>query len=854
MTISSVGSTPPVQFTGIESGLNTEQIISAYLEVDEAPMEELESQQETVNTKISAYQLLQGQLSSLQSAAQALSAPDAFASAVSASSTDSSVATATTGTGATSGSTTFSVDQLAAANTLVSSGTVASTSDAVASGSLLVASGGSALGISGLAAGSGLTEGSHTIAVTQASAGASVTGSSPLAQSTTISSGPSGNDVLSGTIGTTAFSYTLASGSYTATQLAAEIATASGGTLVGSLTSSGALQVTTAQQGSQASLAIGGGSADATLGLSSGQSGTGTDGVITVDGTKNTVSSIAPDGSTVVDLTSGSGGTVTATLAAGGLSVGSITAQSVSVGNGSLASVVSAINDADAGVSAQALQVGANAYALELSATATGSGNDVSIDPASFSQSPLGTLDTTTAGQDAIVSLGGEGGYQISSSTNTFTSLLPGVSIDVASKSSSPVTVSVAPDGTAAANQVQSFVNAVNSVLSAISGDLAYDPSSNTSGPLNGDVNLENLSQHILATIGAAIGSSSVVDSGSAGSAAGLSLGQDTINFDASTFASDFDANPSAVAKLFTQAGSFTPASGSPASSSDVSLVYAGNTTQPGNYAVQITQSATQATDTGSATFGSGATLGGAASYSVTSGEVSASYGVQAGQTLEQVVGGLDGAFAAAGLQLSAEVVTGSSGSSVEISSANYGSAQSFTVSSTGGDPLGLASGSAFTGTDVAGTIDGVAATGEGQILTTPTTNTTLAGLSLQVSTPGVSSATDLGSYDYSPGVAQSLASLAAATVLPDSGEVATSIAALQDTSKSLGSQITIDQQLVAQQETALTQEYTNLETTLTSLKSESSFLSSTFGSSTAGNLVGELAGSSSSSSSSTSS
>ena len=53
-----IGSTAPVSFTGIESGLNTEQIMSAYLQIDEAPLTQLENQQTTVNNQVSAYQAI----------------------------------------------------------------------------------------------------------------------------------------------------------------------------------------------------------------------------------------------------------------------------------------------------------------------------------------------------------------------------------------------------------------------------------------------------------------------------------------------------------------------------------------------------------------------------------------------------------------------------------------------------------------------------------------------------------------------------------------------------------------------------------------------------------------------------
>ena len=104
----------------------------------------------------------------------------------------------------------------------------------------------------------------------------------------------------------------------------------------------------------------------------------------------------------------------------------------------------------------------------------------------------------------------------------------------------------------------------------------------------------------------------------------------------------------------------------------------------------------------------------------MTSGASSASYGITAGESLSQVASGLDSAFAQAGLNLSAQVVSNGSTSSLQITSADYGSQNSFSVASSGADELGLV-GATFVGTDVAGTINGVAGTGDGQVLAAPT-------------------------------------------------------------------------------------------------------------------------------------
>jgi flagellar hook-associated protein 2 len=818
-----------VAFNGIESGLNTASIISAYLAADEGPLNLLQSEQTANANKISAYQTIESQLGALETAAAAASLPNAFAGSVSASSSNSTAVTATTGPGATTGSTTFSVSQLATANTMVSSGTVSAPTDVVATGDLLVGAGGSGLGFASLS-GQGLTTGSHTIAVTQSSAGATALGTTALAASTTIDGS---NDQLSVSIDGTSQTYTVASGTYTPSQLAAAVSSASGGTLSASVSSGGVLQVATTEQGSAATLQIGAGSANAALGLAAGVSSSGTDAVVDVDGHANTVTDIPASGGPIT-LTSGTGGTVSATLSGGGLQAGTMTAQNVSVGNGSLASVVSAINGANAGVTAVALDVGTNQYALEVTSNVTGAANDVSIDAGAFASSGLGTLSTTTAGQDAIVDLGGPGGYQVSSSSNTLTGLLPGVSIALQSVTSAPVTVTVSPDGKNAATLVSSLVSAANQVLSSISAATAYNASTGTAGVLNGDYALQGLAQNILSVFSQAIGTSGSIDAANAGSAAGLSLDASTgqIAFNATTFAADYDADPTSVAAMFSQGGSFAPASGSPAGAGDLSLGYAGATTVAGSYDVVIDHSASQATDTGSAIYGSAQSpVGSSETYTVTSGGTSASYGIAGGESLADVASGMNAAFATAELSLSAQVVSNGSGQSLQITSAGYGSVESLAVSSSGSDQLGLV-GSGFVGTDVAGTIDGIAATGDGQVLNAPVSDPTLAGLSLLVTTPGIVSSTDLGTYTYKPGVAGSLNSLATTSTTPTSGELPSTITGLQNINSSLASQITLEQQLVSQQQSALTAEFNNLETSLSTLKSESSYLSSLGGSS----------------------
>jgi flagellar hook-associated protein 2 len=814
----------PVSFGGLSSGLNTSQIINAEMAIFDQPLLALQSQQTALNTQVADFQTINSELLALQQAGDALANPLAFDQAFSVASSNSSVATGAITSGSQGGSITLAVDQLATGSTQISAGTVSATSNVVASGDYLVGSGGAALGIASFAGQSGLALGAHTITVTQASAGATVVGATPVAASTSITSS---NDTINVTIGGVASAVTIAAGTYTPTQLAQAITQASGGTLNASIGAGGSLSLATAQQGSSASLQVTGGTALATLGLSTSAVVYGTNGIINVDGTATTISNIAATGTTQVTLTSGSGGSITADLS-GSLNLGSVTAQNVSVGNGSLASVVNAINGANVGVTATALQTGTNQYALEVTSTKTGLTGAATIDTQAFSTSSLGAMQTTTAAQDSIVSVGGVGGPEVSSSSNTVTGLLPGLSATLAQASSTPVTLTVSPDGTQVASKVSALVSAANTVLTSIATDTAYNPTTGVAGPLNGQTTLNALAQKVLSVVGNAIGSSVVGSDGTPGESAGLAISSSgTITFNQSAFVSAYDANPSGVQSMFIEGGTFSPASST--YTGQVSVAGASDATTPGSYAVSISQSAAQAVDTGSTTFAAtSSTLASAETYTVTAGGSATTYAAAAGESIAQVVSGMNAALAAAGIGVSASLVTTAGSYQVELSSAAYGSAASFTVGASGTDQLGLVtSGTSYSGRDVVGTINGVTATGSGQLLSLANATNPANGLVLEVGTPGITTATTLGTVNYVPGFAQGLAHTASQVTAAPGGQMAASITGLNATLTNVTSEIALQKQLVSTQQAMLTQEFANMESALVQLTAETKFLTS---------------------------
>lgn len=814
--------TGPVSFGGLSSGLNTSQIINAEMAIFQYPLQVLQSRQNLLNTQIADYQTINSSLLALRQAGDALANPLAFAQAFSVGSSNSFAATGAITSGSQTGSISFTVDQLATGSTQISAGTVAATSNVVASGNYLVGSGGAALGIASFSGQTGLLTGAHAISVTQASTGATVTAGTSLAASTSITST---NNTINVSIDGVASTVTIAAGTYTPTQLTQAITQASGGTLNASIGAGGNLSIATAHQGSTASLQVTGGTALATVGLATSAVVSGTNGIINVDGTATTVTNIAAIGTTQVVLTSGSGGSITANLS-GGLNLGSMTTQNVSVGNGSLASVVNAINGANVGVTATALQIGTNQYALQVTSSKTGLAGAATIDTQAFSTSSLGALRTTTAAQNSLVSVGGVGGPRVVSSTNNVTGLLPGLTVSLAQVSATPVTLTIAADGSKVASQVSALVDAANKILSTIATETAYNPSTRIAGPLNGQTSLGALAQQVLSIVGNAIGTSAAGTDGTPGSSAGLAVtSTGTITFNQNTFVTAYNANPTAVQSMFTVGGTFSPANA--AYAGQVSVVGATDTTTPGNYAVSISRSASQALDTGSTIFAATtSTLAATETYTIKSGTSTATYVASAGQSIAAVASGINAALAAMGVSASASL-TGAAGSyRMQLTSANYGSAATFTVSTSGTDQLGLiTSGATYTGVDVMGTINGQAATGSGQMLSLVNPANPANGLLLQVTTPGIIAATALGTVNYSPGFAQGLATAANQVTTTPSGQIPATIAGLTNTLTDVTNAIAQQKQLISTQQAMLTQEFSNMERTLVRLMSESKFL-----------------------------
>jgi len=241
------------------------------------------------------------------------------------------------------------------------------------------------------------------------------------------------------------------------------------------------------------------------------------------------------------------------------------TTTQVTAASASLADVAAAINQAGAGVSATQVAAGLDPatgqplYRLQLSSTTTGAAAaftayrgtsaDVAAGTATNLLSDPGAAQVRQA-QDAQLTLwAGTGAAQtVTSASNTFTDVLPGVGVSVTAASTTPVTLTVARDDKSLSAAAGSLVTSVNDILTFISQKQAVATSTDaaggtvvTGGVFTGDSTTRDVNQQLVDAIISPIG-------GVSPSTYGISITRDgTVTFDQDAFTKAMAADPDTV-------------------------------------------------------------------------------------------------------------------------------------------------------------------------------------------------------------------------------------------------------------------------------------------------------------------
>lgn len=244
----------------------------------------------------------------------------------------------------------------------------------------------------------------------------------------------------------------------------------------------------------------------------------------------------------------GSGNSLTLTSTAGSTQIDT-------TGITSVAGLATAITNSNAGVSAVAVQV-TGGYRLQLSAKQTGAANAFQLYQGTPADVTAGTatsksLTSLTAAQDAQLTLwpGTTAAQTFTSTTNTFSNVLTGVSITTSAVESNPVTLTLGRDTTALTTLGSNLVSQLNLVLGEIGSQTSSTTTTDattggtvvTPGILGMDSSVSTLQQQLTAA-------ASYPVNGVSPSSVGISIQRDgTFAFDQAAYSAALAADPQKV-------------------------------------------------------------------------------------------------------------------------------------------------------------------------------------------------------------------------------------------------------------------------------------------------------------------
>jgi len=421
---------------------------------------------------------------------------------------------------------------------------------------------------------------------------------------------------------------------------------------------------------------------------------------------------------------------------------------------------------------------------------------------------------TLQSAQDAVVQVGN---LTFSKASNKITDAIQGVTLNLLkADSSETINVTVTSDTSDMKKKVKDFVTAYNDMLKYLNDQQKYDPKGGAGKPLLGDRTALSLQRKIQSLITSVVpGTGTDINSLSkVGITSNKTTGQLTLD------ETKFDA---AVAKSLKGVTRLFIGLGVP-SNSQIEYVSKTADTQPGVYAVEVTTVPTKATITaGSSVPSAGITAEETISVSLYSNATSTSdtptatsVTFAAGSKINDIVNGLNSAFATKGMAASA---SNSSGTLV-IKATNYGDDYKLVAFSTlaaanqsgiGTTPL------SSQGVDIAGRIGGHAATGVGETLTS---ESGFLESGLKIKAP-VTATSTYGTVTVSSGVADRMAD-ALEAVTKATGSVQTRLSGITDSIANIDKEIARKSAQISAKETHLREQFTRLETLLGQFQTQS--------------------------------
>ncbi|MFP5390424.1 MAG: flagellar filament capping protein FliD [Gammaproteobacteria bacterium] len=871
---------------GIGSNLDVNGIVSKLMAVEAAPLNQLDNKIASFNAKLSALGTLSGAVSAFQGSLSSLTSVSSFqANNAVSNNTDVMVGTATSK--AVAGVYSVNVTQMAQAQSLSSTGK-ASTTAAIGLGNKTTVSfqlgsiTGGSYGMSGVAlpastltggiangaltingtaiATSGATKSARALAeainLQNTTTGVTAT-AQPAVSSATLFAGFGAIDTSgggtyaltvagikigeqadglapgdTGALNATAIDDVLGGSNSTTAALAAAGITVSGKAALGTLQF-------TATDGSNLTIAenvtgsVTGGIGKATLAPNGGSSTTTSSGITLASSSASPIT-IAGTNPAAAGLTAGTGGS----YAGAGFSQdanaisGTVVIDST---NNSMQGIRDAINKANLGVTATIVSDGsANPNHLVLTSTKTGAASAMKISltgengaPAdadleallAYDPAGLQNMKQNTAAQSTLLNVNG---IPVTSQTNSVADAIQGVTLTVGSVGQA--NLHVAKNTDAVKTGVNAFVKAYNDLNSAIKQATAYDPETKKGGPLLGESTVQTLQSQIRKQLATAV-------TGTSGSLTtlgqvGISFQKDgTLALDSGKLDKAIKDNFDGIAGLFAAVGK--------TSDSLVSFSSSTANTKPGDYALYVSQVATQGKVTSDAVVGPTTTIAADTKWAVTLNQtdpatpsrtqtISLAAGTYTPAQLATLIqSAINGASGFSSNNLSVNASIGDDGK-LSVTSVQYGSVSKIALSTENGTPVSAIFGAASSGDgqDVAGTIGGQPAKGSGQFLT-GAAGSAVDGMKIEITggLPG-----DRGTVGFTQGYAYQLNNLAS-SFLGAKGLITSRTDGINATIKDIGKRKEVFNERLVDIEKRYRAQYTALDTAIASMSATQSFL-----------------------------
>lgn len=502
----------------------------------------------------------------------------------------------------------------------------------------------------------------------------------------------------------------------------------------------------------------------------------------------------------------------------------------------SLNSLASKINNAGAGVTASVVSVndnGTTRYRLQITGASTPTFTD--------DQHILETLGILKAGYGNELVQAKDAQFKIdnmslTSSTNVLTNLIQGVTItlmDADATNPKKTTITVSRDTAGIKDAIKGFVKAYNDTIDLIKKYDYFDTETYETGPLFGNATVNALMADLMSTVSDVVAGLPAEMSMLA--QVGISLdptGSGKLVLNEAKLTDALNNRLEDVEKLFRVMGS----------TSDPRLTYviATNKTKATGtpMTVEITQVATQAqatatvAQTQASTTVERLTFNGAlfsnTAYSIT---------LNAGNTIDDTIAQIN-----ADATLSRYLVASKDASGhLVLTSKLYGSKSAFTVvsdqdaannnSGIGTTPISVQ------GQDVAGTINGEPATGDGQFLTGNSGNATTDGLQLRVTatTPGI-----IGTVTVTRGIADRVFQLIQRFTDSINGALTDETKNIQQQIDDIKQRISAFDEAMQRKAEDLRAQFTRMETALNKMRNDAMRLTAVLGQ---GNLLSNLGG-----------